>query len=476
MLGVLADDRLAAESLAAGDLIPIDVVVLQQALPASVREAQPGAPRIRAVAAYYAPQTDFALSGSFRRTAARIDVTSNLLFRLSEQQLRLRGGFAILPMVEKLFAVDIAVPAGWRVTEVTKDDGTPLPFKLMSANDGAARVQVRLSSGAPPARPFNVFVLAISTPAGWLNDWSQRTVELPRFQVLGASRDHGALAIQVEGDLVARPSQLNNLTPLDEKELAEFGFVETVSGLAYRYDAQPYGATLSIERHVPRVTARTFSFLRIEPEGMTAHYEVHYHAEQARVRRLEFELPATTPATIAIRGIDVPVKEFRSDVVDGIRRWTADLAEAKAGTIRLAVDFQQELSSDQPRGLDLPLIRGRRGLSVGYEPPWKEVLNSMCSCKRPPGRSTLANWSMRSIRRESGCWASTVSSEIHCRSKPTFSAGPSMGCPRQSSSERNWSRTYRTRDEVKPRRRVSAAPRTRRFSNCCCRRTPGSGR
>jgi hypothetical protein len=83
--------------------------------------------------------------------------------------------------------------------------------------------------------------------------------------------------------LVLRTFFLEFENPDWEKELAEFGFGETVSGLAYRYDAQPYGATLSIERRVPRVTARTFSFLRIEPEGMTAHYEVHYHAEQARV-------------------------------------------------------------------------------------------------------------------------------------------------------------------------------------------------
>ena len=187
LVGLLAEERLVATSLAhLRSLIPIDASVLNSALPASVLQPEPGAPRLRPVATYFAPQADFGLQASFRRTDAKVEATSNLLFTFSDREVQLRGGFALLPTVEPLFIAEILVPANWQ-----RDRGHP---------DGRYQAAVRVVSGgeqqppgckcgcrgsASPGRFFNLFVYASSTPAGWLNEWSQTTVALPVFAVVG---------------------------------------------------------------------------------------------------------------------------------------------------------------------------------------------------------------------------------------------------------------------------------------------------
>jgi hypothetical protein len=103
--------------------------VLNQALPASVFEADPGAPRIRPIVAYYAPQSEFALSATFQKPDARLLVTRNLLLTLSEKEQRMRGGFTLLPDAEKLFTMEFAAPPGWQVLSVTDARGAGLPFE-----------------------------------------------------------------------------------------------------------------------------------------------------------------------------------------------------------------------------------------------------------------------------------------------------------------------------------------------------------
>ncbi|MGE3780597.1 MAG: hypothetical protein AB7F89_25635, partial [Pirellulaceae bacterium] len=355
--GLVADERLVAESLTPAGLIPIDVNVLQSALPASVVDMDPSRPRLRSVAAYYAPQLDFSLQGRFRPREARLEATSNLLVTLSDERLSLRAGFAILPRVDKLFAVELSLPMDWQVSEVTGPESARLNYHARAASDGTQRVRVAIPQGTPVGAYYPFFLTAVRTPPGWLSDWSEMSIEYPRALVAEAGQDRGAIAIQATDDLAVRPQQLSGLTPLDETEKAEFGWGDTPTSLAYRYDAQPYGATLIVQRISPRLTARTFSFLRVEPEGLQAHYELNYHAEQARARRLSFHLPDETPASVAIRGLNVAVKEYRSELVDGQRRWTADLADPQAGDLRLAVDFSQPLPSESPQGLALPLVR-----------------------------------------------------------------------------------------------------------------------
>ena len=361
VVGLAVEDRLKAEAISPEGLIPIDTAVLAKALPATVLEAQPGAARIRPVAAYYAPQAAFGLAARFVRPPARLRVTTNLLAVLEDGGLTVRGGFALVPEEEKLFAFDFSAPAGWDVTAVTGADGKPVPFERYGAAGQAARVHVRLASGIPAGTERQVYFTAIHVPKTWFSEWAGTSAEFPVFAVAGAARDVGAIAVDARDDMTVRPETLEGLTPLDENEKTRYGLAGVAAVLAYRYEGQPYRARLTVERTLPRVTAQTFSFFRVERDVLVAHYEIVYDVAGARTRRLALVLPETTPTALAIRGLDgVALKEYTSETVGekdtARRRWTALLADRRSGTVRLAVDFEQRLDQLEPEDLALPVV------------------------------------------------------------------------------------------------------------------------
>jgi len=356
------EDRLKAEGVAAEGLIPIDTSVLMQALPATVLEAQPGAARIRPVVAYYAPRGEFSLAARFVKPPASLRVTTNLLAVLEDGGLQIRGGFALVPEEEKLFSFDFSVPAGWDVTGVTGENNEAISFERYGAAGQAGRVHVRLATGAPAGTERRVFFTAVHVPKGWLGDWSSTGVDFPAFVVAGAARDEGAIAVDARDDMTVRPEALERLTPLDENEKTRYGLAGVSAALAYRYEAQPYKARLTVERTLPRLTAQTYSFFRVQRDALAAHYELVYDVTQARTRRLALVLPKDTPTALSIRGLGgVALKEYLSEEIGEKgkeqRRWTAILADRRSGTVRLAVDFEQRRGGTEVRDLLLPVIQ-----------------------------------------------------------------------------------------------------------------------
>lgn len=366
VVGVLAESRLEVEALTATQLIPVDSSVLQQAMPASALVPDPGRPPLRAVAAFYAPSADFALTAAFRKPPATLRVTTNLLLILKKSGLELKGGVAMLAEQEKCFALDLAVPAGWDVTAVTTEDNRALPFeRYAAAVPEPARIHISLPRGVPPGQQQSILFQARLVPGGWLDSWATRELSFPAFAVRNASRDIGAVAVHALDDLRVRPVKLEGLTPLNENEKSAYGLAGVETSLAYRYDAPPYAAALAVERITPRVTAESFSFLRLERDALNAHLEVHYTVEQARHDRFTLRLPASTPLALAIHGIgDTVVKEFSCENVADTatapaaapqRRWTVQLASPATGVVKIAVDFQQRLEAKDAQELLLPL-------------------------------------------------------------------------------------------------------------------------
>jgi hypothetical protein len=365
VVGLLVEDRLDAQSLAAQGVIPIDSSVLQAAIPASMLRAEPGAPPLRPVVAYYVPQGDFALSGRFVRPPAEVSVITNVLLALGDRAQEVRGGFLLVPKVERLFGFDFSVPAGWQVSGVTGAQGKPLVFERFDEPGKPGRIHVRLSEGVTPGKECRVYFQAAATPAGWLGAWQSAQAAFPKFAVSGATRDQGAIAVDARDDMVVRPEKLHALTPLDEAEKARYGLGGVRTSLAYRYEGQDYEAALAVERTRPRLTARTFSFFRAESDAVVVHAEIAYQIEEARARQLSLSLPADTPAALAIVALDgVRLKEFTSQRAGERRQWNALLEEPRRGQVRLAVDFQQPAAEGKLKEFELPIVRAE---GVAYQ-------------------------------------------------------------------------------------------------------------
>lgn len=366
VVGLLMEDRLEAVTLTPAGLMPIDVQVLTQALPADFISGGAGLPGVRVVpvAAYYAPQSAYSLHADIRPTPEMLAVASHLLLTVDQQQMTAIGGFTLTPQAMTLHQVEFTAPPGWWVQSVTAADGKPLRFERFLQQDQATRIVAYLSP--PGSSPGNsgavqsVGFQATCRPDGWLDRWDKRQVPLPVFAVAGAQNDAGAIAVLAGPDLHVRPGATDGLLPLDDRDKARSGLAGVNAALTWRYDAPPYRGELIVERKTPRVNARTFAFIHIEPDEQRVRYELAYHIERARTDRVSLLLPASTPAAMAITGLDgVNVKEYVSEKVDDHwRRWTATLAEPRIGEVRLAVEFQQPVDlAEGTRRLSLPLAQ-----------------------------------------------------------------------------------------------------------------------
>ena len=373
VVGLLVEDRLKPESLAARGLIPIDATVLNAVLPANLAGGEPGQAALRAVAAWYAPQSDYALTADYKKPPAEMAVTTSLLLIVADRGQEVLGGLSFLPQVERRFSFNVAVPDGWQIVSVTAADGRPLPFEryadgIVSNSNRLAlastpgphpnplpkgegttggRVRVTVPDGIAVGQEYKVNFRAVRIPKGWLAEWKSVAVEFPKFAVLDATHDAGAVAVDVCDDLVVRPEKLSQLVPLDAGDKPKYGLAGVNTRLAYRYDSPKYAAALAVERTQPRLTAQTFSFLRVEPSALDCHYELLYKIAAAGTQKLAFLLPGDTPASISIAALDgVTIKESNSERVGNKRRWIVSLSEPARDHACLAVAFQQPLAGD----------------------------------------------------------------------------------------------------------------------------------
>ncbi len=357
MLGLLLEEQLQVARIGADGLIPIDTDILRNALPESVFRREPGVPPVRPIAAHYAPQNAFELNARFEKPPSQPDVDLHVLLTVDETAHHLRGGVNLKARVEKQFDVDVALGSEWDVQRVVAADGKPLMYDLLPADEQLPdRIHVRLPSGVAPGQTTSFFVEATRSPADWLSEWREQLIEFPQIHVLGAGNQHGAIAVQASQDLRVQPEALDGLTVLNESN-SQFGPQLSSAKLAFRYQRPDYSATITVIRRQPTITARVFNFLRLEPEGLFAHYELLFDIDNAGTRRLAFQLPSSTPQDVAIRGLDgVRVRQYQAEEDGSQRRWTVHLSERHRDQVRLAVDFRQQVG-EQLNGFVLPLAR-----------------------------------------------------------------------------------------------------------------------
>ncbi len=357
LAAVLLEDRLRLGKLTTQGILPIDASTLAEAIPASVLNAEPGSPSVRQVATYYAPSGEVNLSAPILRPEEGLRVVASSLLLIEERQVSLRGGLALEPQAEETFALALRIPKGWRVNEVLDSDGTSLPMEQFDLPEGGTRVLLRFPTGLPIGETTSLQYLASSVPEGWLAQEQSKSLDFPVIVVEGAQRESGAVAIHAIDDLRVTPLELNGLLPLLENEKANYGFADLPTTYAYYYDAPPYSAKLKVESLPASLTADIYSFYRVDRDHTAVHYEVAFTVRERRSRELRFYLPSSTPAEIALRGLNVAVKDYSAkETVGDLRRWVVQLAERQGGVVRLAIDFDLPHPQQEPQNYPLPLL------------------------------------------------------------------------------------------------------------------------
>ena len=349
VVGLLTEQRFGIGEVRLQRLIPIEASTLTGAIPASAMEPAPGAPSLRFVAAWYAPQSDWKLTGRMIRHNAEFDTTTNLMLMLQEQRQTVTGTMTIFPRGDKLFSATIEVPENWFITGVFAMDNQPIPFERREI-DGKTVAQLRFPSGLAPHSPYTFYFVASGSIDGW-DKWKTGDIafDYPIFRVTGATRETGTVTVVADEDMLLIPNEITRLIPLENATSARDARQGTY--FAYRFLSGDYALNLTVTRAEPRMRARTYSCYRMEPALLSVYYELAFQVDEARVETLSFLLPAEVSDRPIIRGLgSLRIKETNNELVEidgtNLRRWTVQLAEPMRGDLRLSVQLEEPIIED----------------------------------------------------------------------------------------------------------------------------------
>ena len=86
--------------------------------------------------------------------------------------------------------------------------------------DDNARYVVQLPTSIEPGTSQTIFFVANYRSAAWLGEWTSTQLEFPRVRVERATDASGAIAIQANGDLMAKPETTEAVSRLSIRKNA----------------------------------------------------------------------------------------------------------------------------------------------------------------------------------------------------------------------------------------------------------------
>jgi hypothetical protein len=344
VVGIIADRRLAINSLETDGVIALDTQILEQALPESIFVVEPGAPLIRVLGTYYVPQSDYKISAQVTHPENRIHVQTTTQLSLNQSNHTVSVFFNIFPELDDLYSLTIEVPAQWNI--VSLHTGTDqLTYHETIDEVGVRRLHAKFPTRKTFGQVHNVVLLAKRVPEGWLDDWDEFHLTVPKFMIEDTFRDKGVLAIRTqlgfEEVYEVRPEQVSGVVTLATADKQQAGLTGRLA-LAYRYEQPQFTVAVVAKRVVPVLSARLATFLNVQPGVLKTYSELTYTVQQSLVEKVQFKLPDSSPADLNVVGFaGTVVKQFSSIDADEHRIWTVTLDKPTAGVVVIGVDFEQ---------------------------------------------------------------------------------------------------------------------------------------
>jgi hypothetical protein len=344
VVGILADRRLAINSLETDGVIALDTQILEQALPESIFVVEPGAPLIRVLGTYYVPQSDYEISAEVTHPENRIHVQTTTQLSLNHSNHTVSASFNIFPELDDLYSLTIEVPAQWNIVSL-HSGSEQLTYHETTDGMGVRRLHAKFPTRRTFGEVHNVVLLAKRVPDGWLDDWDEFHLSVPKFMIEDTFRDQGVLAIRTQSGFEevyeVRPEQVSGVVSLATADKKQAGLMGRLA-LAYRYEQPQFTVAVVAKRVVPVMSARLATFLNVQPGVLRTYSELTYTVQQSLVEKVQFKLPDSSPADLNVVGFaGTVVKQFSSSEADGHRIWTVTLDKPTAGLVVIGVDFEQ---------------------------------------------------------------------------------------------------------------------------------------
>jgi hypothetical protein len=210
--------------------------------------------------------------------------------------------------------------------------------------------------------------LSLSTeqPLGLSSDGDDTTIEFAGFEVLGAVRQFGEVAIEVDSNWQLRIDQSANVQQIAIDELADDLNTGRVTA-AFEYFRQPWSLELRLLRRDVRVSAEPSYRMQIEPEQIRLRMSIDYVMTGGRIAPLLYQLNGWQVASdpLTATGLEKAQWEVYSDGTAGFPN-----AEPTAQQVRVVFWLVRDmlpamLRADDPVVLPLPALVDSDGLTVG---------------------------------------------------------------------------------------------------------------
>jgi hypothetical protein len=175
--------------------------------------------------------------------------------------------------------------------------------------------------------------------------------ELSGFDVVGAVRQRGSIAVQVVGNWQVTWGESENVRQVDEapEELRRENLAAT-----FDYFVQPYSLSARIVPQRTRLTVDPEYVVLVGPNRAQLQAKLRYMVRGAKLRNLEISLPGWVVDRIGPSNLIDP--EAPVDTSDG--RLTIVLQQPTSGEVEISLEAHRELqSTDTELAIELPAPR-----------------------------------------------------------------------------------------------------------------------
>ncbi len=321
-------------------LFPVNLSAIAQ-LVTAIGGLTEGGPPIRL--AYFAPAADAELRLQLARKPGMLTALESVLFTVGEREIGCLADLDLTNTGTAHFEVEVDLPPGFHLHQVHHAGG-PLPFRVVGDHNGRRRVAITLAAPLGQGERTKFRLLSSIVPEEWFSRWMQRTVSFVVPSIVGADETRGVLAIVVGGELNVSGVTAGDLAPLARQDLAGLGLEELAPQLAYEFATAEATVQLDVVRRIPRVTAQSVTFYRLEPAHQVVHAELLIDVRQASCQKFALRLPSTANDMVQVTtGNGRPVAELTRRHSEEENIWDVQLESRAAGPFSLHIDYESAM-------------------------------------------------------------------------------------------------------------------------------------
>ncbi len=283
---------------------------------------------------------------------ARIRSSSNIIYEVTDQLIRLHTRSSLTIGGRGLFSLVVQIPDGYTIREIG-------PEQIISGyRQDANRIEINFRN--EQVNKFDLELDLQHTRTG-----QETRITLEPIAIEGAEEDMGTILLATPPALRITEIQSTGLEPIDvrslENQINRISSldVELVPILAYRYFTPDARSVAAIERQRTRTTCQTLRLVNIMPSLMRIENTLNYTVEFSATDSFHVLLPSSLGEEVRFAGADIK-ETVRESSKDELTTWTIKIQRRIIGPYRLVVLFDiplPESEPGQPTLVDVPKVQ-----------------------------------------------------------------------------------------------------------------------